>query len=287
MKRHFLIFLLTSICLLGYTQNLIPNHDFEQKTVKENINEKTHYSFPHWTFLPQEKKDITGIEQTPFFDFREYLINYTKNFRYYQSKYFPQYINPNTVTFYIPERTSNGDYKRNEDGHLICNETIEVDTTHSMYLTKNGNAYIRTVGSYKRNLFQVKLLSKIEKDSSYFFQMSYRIPFCIIKEEDIKKAILGIYFTNLDYNSPQMRKQFFSKNNIYTPQILFQEIEINSKDQWHDFSCTFTANDNYQFLIIGNHSEFNLFDTNYFKTKIPNNRFIIYFDDLILTKIEP
>jgi hypothetical protein len=268
-----------------YAQNLIPNADFEQTTKTESINEKTYYSFPHWTYISMNKNSLLGIENTPYFDFQEYLTDYEIKLKYYRKYYYQQFFYPNTITFLVPKRDANGEIVMDENNvnSIITVDQFDVDTTHSMYLPNNGNSYLRTQKSFIINLFQVKLIEAIEKDKEYYFEMYYRIPYCILKGEHIKDGCFGLYFSNTDNSTANNRKYFFSQSNKYTPQVIFKNIKFTSTDGWIKFSCVFIADDTYSYMIIGNHKAFNTYDPNYKKTRIPNDRFTIYIDDLLLT----
>lgn len=281
MKKMILLAFVLFNVNVNNAQNLIPNSDFEQKTNIEDVGGEVYYSFPHWTYISMNKSSLLGIENTPYFDFQEYLKNYEKNLRYYRKYYYQQFFYPNKITFLVPKRDNNGEIVM--DGNTVVTvDEFDVDTTHSMYIPNNGNSYLRTQKSFIINLFQVKLINAIEKDKEYYFEMYYRIPYCILKKEDLNKDCFGLYFSNTDNSTESNRKHFFSRNNKYTPHVVFVNIDYTASDEWIKFSCVFKADDTYSYMIIGNHKPFNSYDQNYKKTRIPNNRITIYIDDLLL-----
>ena len=256
LKISYLI-LLVFVYKFGQARNLVPNPSFEQKTIIMIDSNCIKYSFPYWKSL---NKDYgCNITQSSFFDFKEYLPKYiTELNNYYENwdydfgciKYLENKQNSRIDKNYICFT------KFNNNNQLV---TVAVDTTNRYYRAKQGNCYIRNIGSFSESLFQVKLREALQKDSCYSFGMYYTFPRYFSKDTSFFRAgKFGAYFTNTDFADKE--DDILISSIDYTPQILIDEFDSSALKGWVKYSEIFTAKENSGYMIIGNHQPFNSVD---------------------------
>ena len=256
-KFEFLILLMFAYGF-SHAQNLVPNPGFEEETIVNAADSNCiKYSFPQWKTL---KNDGCGVDGTNFFDFREYLkvynamlTNYTVNWRrdsggkkYAEGR--PGFKDDGKhLYFYKYDSTNKQEV------------TASIDTSYRYYKPIEGNCYIRNVLSARKELFQIKLKRRLEKDSCYRFEMYYFFPRFFVKDPSFfHVGRFGVFFTNADLTD----KEYANKIDdiTYNPQILVKDLDSNALKGWAKYSKVFTAKENAKYLIIGNHQPFNIPD---------------------------
>lgn len=249
--KYVIVFLIILVHGSNYAQNLIPNPSFEQNTIIEGNSNCFKYSFPHWESL--NNTTGCGVHKTYFFDFREYFKRYKTKLNDYYTKWeydhncslyrkiFPNSkVNENYVCF----------YKHNDENEL---DNAAIDTTNNYFKAWDGSCFIMSMQSYNKNLFHVKLKNKLEKDSTYHFEMYYRFPRYF---KDIFSAgQFGAFFKIT--NSNDVNNTRLLNNYNYRPQILISELDTNALNYWVKYSCTFIPERDFEYMVIGNHKPFN------------------------------
>jgi len=226
---------------------MVPNGNFEQKDF-------------HWVYLKKSLHTNTKIPtlfENPFFYYPNYLIWYKNEMIKYNTtwkkdpnckKYkedLNKQIEPNCICF----------YRYDENNEIV---KTSIDTTNNYYKPLYGNYYIHSIGSYKKNLFQVKLNKNLIKDSLYYIEFNYKIPRNYFNDGDnfLLKGDLGVLFTNTDFSLQKNLDILFSSNYRAKPQILITNLNKEISNGWIKFSLVFKASRNAQYLIIGNHKPF-------------------------------
>ncbi len=253
-KFNYLI-LFVFLTSFSVSQNLVPNPGFEQKTIiNASDTNCIKYSFPQWKTL---KNDGCGVYGTNFFNFREYLKVYNDML----ADFIENWSRDSGGKKYAEGRPGFKDdgkhlYFYKYDSTNKQEVTASIDTSCRYYKPVEGNCYFRNVLSARKELFQIKLKKRLEKDSCYLFEMYYFFPRFFVNDPSFfYVGRFGAFFTNADLT----KKEYANKIDdiTYNPQILVKDLDSAALKGWVKYSEVFTAKDNWKYLIIGNHQPFN------------------------------
>ena len=138
----------------------------------------------------------------------------------------------------------------------IKKESITLDSILiEWYKPHSGDICFGPPFIFFKNIYQAELLKPIIKDSTYYFEMYYKLSMKKTPAKNLIDGQVGVFFTNRDFrDSTSMWK--LSKNKLrYTPQIVITKLDSTAIDNWVKFSFEYKSDKDYKYIIIGNHQK--------------------------------
>lgn len=158
-----------------------------------------------------------------------------------------------------PERTS-GIGTPKYSLYIQYSETTKIDphinfsqeTINNWYKPYSGDCYFEIQYPFFPCLNETNLITALQKDSVYYFQMYIKVLANNYGKYNFNKALVGLWFTNHDFTD-SLGEKIMHKNKLkIKPHIQVTDFKIKDNTKWIKFSANFKSDDNYSKVLIGN-----------------------------------
>ncbi len=212
--RHLYIFLLfTSVW--GYSQNLLSNSSFEDKTDAKFTYAGAHKTLDDWKVL------------------RSHSV----------------YLGHPSDALYVDTTLFD---KFSQEGFPIIGLARE-----TVLKPLDGTCYIRSNGFY-RTLFYQELTEPLCAGEAYIVLLNYQAKSFSNEYDKFSTAHFGVSFSTKSIEEAYFRKKLFEKEVSvnFDPLFWIEKHIPNSEKEWTLVSVSFYAEKPYQYLYLGNHTDF-------------------------------